>query len=72
MAVSCAPKPVYWVFAENGVIKVHPDIVKILFEQRVACNFLRRTFEIPTANLQNESAVIGSNNVRVNFAGIKL
>ena len=34
--ISWAPKPVYWVFAEKGVIKVHPDIVKILFEHLVA------------------------------------
>ena len=34
--ISWAPNPVYWVFAENGVINVHPDIVKILFAQRVA------------------------------------
>jgi len=27
MAISCAPKPVKRIFDENGVIKVHPDIV---------------------------------------------
>jgi hypothetical protein len=32
IAKSCAPKPVYLGFEEKGVIKVHPDIVKIEFE----------------------------------------
>jgi hypothetical protein len=27
IAISCDPKPVNFVFAENGVIKVQPDIV---------------------------------------------
>lgn len=72
MAVSCAPKPVYWVLAENGVINVQPDIVKILFEQRVACNFFRLVFATPTANRQYESAANGSKRVLVNFTGIKL
>jgi len=32
IAKSCAPNPVYFGFEENGVIKVHPDIVKIELE----------------------------------------
>jgi len=30
-AMSCEPKPVYFNFAENGVINVHPDIVSDAF-----------------------------------------
>jgi hypothetical protein len=72
IAISCAPNPVYAVFEENGVINVQPDIVKMLFEHLVACNFLRRVFKIPTAKRQYESADVGSNKVRVYFTGIKL
>jgi hypothetical protein len=32
IAKSWAPKPVYLTLEENGVIKVHPDIVNIEFE----------------------------------------
>jgi hypothetical protein len=32
MAMSCAPKPVYFNLEENGVINVHPETVKIAFE----------------------------------------
>lgn len=45
--MSWAPKPVYCVFAEKGVIKVQPDMVNILFEHLVACIFLRRVFRTP-------------------------
>jgi len=31
IAISCAPKPVNWVLAENGVINVQPDITKLGF-----------------------------------------
>jgi len=41
IATSCAPKPVNRVLAENGVIKVHPDIVDILLEHLIACIFKR-------------------------------
>jgi len=35
IAKSCDPKPVNLTLEENGVTKVHPDIVKIEFEHLV-------------------------------------
>jgi hypothetical protein len=32
---SCAPTPVYFILEENGVIKVQPAVVKVLFEHFV-------------------------------------
>jgi len=44
VAISCAPKPVYFVFDEKGVIKVQPVIVKLALlhcTTNVVCDFFK-------------------------------
>jgi hypothetical protein len=42
--ISCVPKPVYLMFEENGVIKVHPAAVNVRFEHFVTYVFFRLLF----------------------------
>lgn len=44
IAISWAPTPVYLTFDEKGVIKVHPDKVKIAFEHLLLYFFFHISF----------------------------
>jgi hypothetical protein len=52
---SCAPTPVYLIFDEKGVIKVHPAVVKVLLEHLVKYTFLRLTLLIRLTTYQKDS-----------------
>jgi len=60
---------VYWVLAENGVIKVQPDIVNILLEHLVAWVFFLRFFKTPKEYLHKLSEKTGLKRDFVKFKG---
>ena len=55
IAISCAPTPVNFVLEENGVIKAHPDSVKVLLEHFVKYTFFRLELTTLLAAYQNDS-----------------
>jgi len=52
---SCAPTPVYLTLDENGVINVHPAVVRVLLEHFVKYTFLRLTLLIRLTTCQKDS-----------------
>jgi len=55
IAISWLPTPVYLVFDENGVIKVHPLIVNVLLEHFVKKTFFLRALTALVAEYQKDS-----------------
>jgi len=62
---------VYFVFAENGVIKVQPLIVKVLLEHFVKYTFFLLALTALFAEYQNDSGMLSTNGHDNNFDGTK-
>jgi hypothetical protein len=70
IAISCAPKPVYRNLEENGVIKVHPAIVKIELEH-LDKNFFFLCIAVTFEEIfHKESEILLNVEIKNNFNGI--
>jgi hypothetical protein len=72
IAISWLPIPENFVLDEKGVIKAHPESVKVLFEHFVKYTFLRLAFVTRLATYQKDSGNSIIDVHLLNLSGTKL